>query len=175
MNITIFCSSLSTSGESEYEEALRLGRLLARSGHSVLTGGYMGSMEAISRGASEAGGHVIGVTCKEIEAWRPVSANPWVNEERSYPTIRQRLFALIEDCDAALALPGGIGTLAEVAVMWSHLQTGAIPRKPLVLIGSGWKSVMEHFWSTFGDQVRENHRSLLSFAEDVEHALLYLE
>ena len=171
MKITVFCSSQSRPGDPEYEQGVRLGRLLASAGHTVITGGYIGSMEAVSRGAAEAGGHVIGVTCEEIEAWRPGGANPWVKEECRYPSIRQRLFALVDDCDAAIALPGGIGTLAEVAIMWSHLQTGAISSRPLVLIGEGWKTVMETFWQTFNQQVPEQARGLLLFAKDVEGVL----
>jgi len=174
MKITVFCSSQTRPGDSAYEQGVRLGNLLASAGHTVLTGGYIGSMEAVSRGAAEAGGHVIGVTCEEIEAWRPVRANPWVKEEFRHATLRQRLFSLIEECDAAMALPGGIGTLAEVAIMWSHLQTGAIPPRPLVLIGNGWKTVMETFWQAFDPYVPEQYRGLLIFAEDVDQAVASL-
>lgn len=174
MKVTVFCSSLSKPGDPAYQEGLRLGQLLAKAGHSVLTGGYIGSMEAVSRGAAEAGGHVIGVTCEEIEAWRPVRANPWVTEEHRYSTLRQRLFALIEECDAAIALPGGVGTLAEISIMWSHLQIGAISPRPLVLVGQGWKSVIETLLQAFNGQIPEKHRSLLTFASDVEAVLNYL-
>src|SRR5512137_1080453 len=109
MNITVFCSSQTKPEDPAYEEGIRLGRLLAIAGHTVLTGGYIGSMEAVSRGANESGGHVIGITCAEIEAWRPGRANPWVQEEWRYATMRERTFALIDNCDAAIALPGGIG------------------------------------------------------------------
>ncbi|MDI6694379.1 MAG: hypothetical protein QME21_04975 [Anaerolineales bacterium] len=64
--VTVFGGSRPTP--EDYEQALHLGRLLGGSGYIVLTGGYIGVMEAVSRGASEAGGHVIGVTCDEIEA-----------------------------------------------------------------------------------------------------------
>jgi uncharacterized protein (TIGR00730 family) len=171
MNITVFCSSASITGDPAYTEAMRLGQLIASAGHSVLTGGYIGSMEAVSRGASEAGGRVVGVTCDEIESWRPVRANPWVQEERRFATIRQRLFALIEGCDAALALPGGIGTLTEVTVMWSHMQTGAIKVRPLVLIGPGWQEIMVTFWRVFDQHVQVRNRALLTFAGDVEEAM----
>jgi predicted Rossmann-fold nucleotide-binding protein len=131
-------------------------------------------MEAVSRGAAEAGGRVVGVTCDEIESWRPVRANPWVQDERRFATIRQRLFALIEGCDAALALPGGIGTLAEVTVMWSHMQTGAIKRCPLVLIGSGWQETMGTFWRVFDPHVPVQNRALLTFAGSVEEAMRFI-
>src|SRR5512141_3056804 len=84
MDITVFGGSQPKEGSSAYNEAMELGRLLAQRGHSVLTGGYIGTMEAVSRGASEAGGHVIGVTCEDIENWRKVAANRWVMEERRH-------------------------------------------------------------------------------------------
>jgi len=50
-----------------------------------------GTMEAVSRGAAEAGGHVIGVTCEDIEKWRPIGANAWVKEEWRKKTLTERL------------------------------------------------------------------------------------
>ena len=85
-------------------------------------------------------------------------------EEMRYDTVRQRLYALIENCDAAMALPGGIGTLAEVAAMWSSLQTGANPPRPLILIGDGWQTVLDEFLNAFERYVRPENRRLLSFA-----------
>lgn len=171
MNITVFCSSQTKPGEPAYQEGLRLGQLIGSAGHTVLTGGYIGSMEAVSRGAAEAGGWVVGVTCDEIEAFRPGKANQWVHEERRFSTIRQRLYALIDGCDAAIALPGGIGTLTEVAMMWSHLQTGVISSRRLVLIGPGWRDSMHTFWRVFDPHVPERFRTLLSFAPDADAAM----
>ena len=81
MRISVFGGSQPREGSTAYAEAQQLGRLLAERGHVVLTGGYIGVMEAVSRGAREAGGHVIGVTSEDIEAWRPIKANAWVMEE----------------------------------------------------------------------------------------------
>src|SRR5512143_776713 len=142
MNISVFGGSQPKEGDPGYLEALELGKLLAEAGHTVLTGGYIGTMEAVSRGAYEAGGHVIGVTCDDIEAWRKVKANPWVKEERRFPTLEGRLNELVHACDAALALPGGPGTLTEIALTWNLMIVDAMPRKPLILIGTGWESVM---------------------------------
>jgi len=175
LRVTVFGGSEPKPGEPAYLEALRLGQLLGAAGHTVLTGGYMGTMEAVSRGASKTGGHVIGVTCDEIEAWRRAGPNPWVQEELRYPTLRQRLYALIDLCDAALALPGGIGTLAEVAVTWSSLQTGAISSRPLILIGPGWQAVIEQFNHVFRSYVAERHRRLLTLAPSVEAAVEILD
>lgn len=175
MKITVFGGSKPKSGESAYDDAYYLGQLLGAQGYSVLTGGYIGTMEAVSRGAAEAGGHVIGVTCDEIEAWRPVSPNRWVMEELRYPTLRTRMYALIDECDAAMVLPGGIGTLAEAAAMWSQLQTGASSSRPLILIGSGWKGTFQTLFGTLSEYIAEKDRSLLSFAQDVESAYKILQ
>ena len=81
MKVTVFGGAQPKEGTLAYEEARELGSLLAQRGHTVLNGGYMGTMEAVSRGAHEAGGHVIGVTCIDIEEWRKSKPNPWIKEE----------------------------------------------------------------------------------------------
>lgn len=173
--ITVFGGSQPKPGSPAYEDALRLGRLLGEAGFTVLTGGYIGTMEAVSCGAAEAGAHVIGVTCDEIEAWRQVKHNPWVQEDLHFSTLRQRLFALIEECDAALALPGGPGTLAEIATMWNHLLTDAITPRPLILIGPGWQVTFDQLFRSLGEYIPEQHRRWVSFAPTVETAVKMLE
>ncbi|MDD5370629.1 MAG: LOG family protein [Anaerolineaceae bacterium] len=174
MNITVFGGSQTQPGENAYLEAMRLGRLLASAGHTVLTGGYIGAMEAVSRGAAEAGGHVIGVTCQEIENWRDITPNAWVEEERRFGTLRERLYALIDGCDAAMALPGGPGTLAEIALMWNSMIIAAMPARPLILIGTGWEDVFEEFFFTQDAYVAERDRRLLTFVDDEDEAVLEL-
>lgn len=169
-NITVFGASKPVPGEPLYDEALKLGGLIGGEGWGVLTGGYIGTMEAVSRGAAEAGGHVIGVTCEEIESWRDVGPNPWVKEERRYPTNTERLLALIDGCDAALALPGGIGTLAEVAVLWSQLQIGTVSPRPFFVIGPGWEGTLEAFLTGLGDLVPEEDRSWVKVVLDADAA-----
>jgi uncharacterized protein (TIGR00730 family) len=174
-HVTVFGGSLPKPGEPAYSEALELGKLLGSSGYSVLTGGYIGTMEAVSRGTAEAGGHVIGVTCDEIEVWRSVKPNPWVREERRYSTLRERLFALIDNCDAAIALPGGVGTLAEISVIWSQMQVYAIQPRPLILVGGGWRGVIDEFYTNLGSYVPEKTQALVAFAPDVKSTFSLLQ
>jgi uncharacterized protein (TIGR00730 family) len=173
--ITVFGGAQPQPGEPAYAEAQRLGQRLGEAGYTVLTGGYIGTMEAVSRGAAEAGGRVIGVTCEEIETWRGVKCNPWVHEELRFKSLRQRLFALIEECDAALALPGGTGTLAEISIMWNHLLTDAITPRPLILIGPGWQATFTVFFDSLGEYVPEIHRRWLTFAPDVDAAITQVQ
>jgi uncharacterized protein (TIGR00730 family) len=175
MNITVFGGSQPKEGTPAYEDARELSVLLAQHGHTVLTGGYMGTMEAVSRGAHEAGGHVIGVTCSEIESWRPTRANRWVKEERKKETLLSRLQELIEACDTAIALPGGPGTLTEITLMWNLMLVRSIPRRPLVLVGRGWQSTFDQFFKELDVYIPAEQRELLYFAEDVKTAVKKLE
>ncbi|HXX38813.1 MAG TPA: LOG family protein [bacterium] len=138
--VTVFGSSKATAEDPIYAAGLRLGRLLVESGYVVRTGGYTGLMEAVSRGAAEAGGKVVGVT---MTPWGSrLRVNPWVSEEIAAEDLFQRLRRLI-DSEAYVALPGGLGTLGEVVVTWNLFQTATIPRRPLILVGSSWQAVIE--------------------------------
>jgi uncharacterized protein (TIGR00730 family) len=154
-----------------YEQARKLGGLLARAGWTVATGGYSGVMEAASRGAAEAGGHVIGVTCSLIEGWKDLRANAWVKEEIRFNSLRERLNHLVEFCDAALALPGGIGTLSEVALTWSLLQTGEIRRKPFVVVGRMWSETLTTFLRESQGYLHHGDHHLIQIANSVEEAV----
>jgi len=175
MNITVFGGSAPKPGTEEYQQAYLLGQLIGKNGHTALTGGYIGTMEAVSRGCAEAGGHVLGITCDEIERWRPVKPNRWVLEEIRHQTVHTRLLDLINRCDAAIALPGGVGTLAEIAMMWNQMQTEAITRRPLVLVGPGWGKTFRAFFLSLDGYVPATHRDYLIFAEDVIGAFAAVE
>jgi len=175
MNITIFGGTKPQPGEPEYVDAIRLGRLLADKGHTVITGGYMGTMEAVSRGANEAGGHVIGVTCDEIERWRGSRANPWVIEEWKVATLQERMIRLIDSCDAAIALPGGVGTLAEITLMWNRMVIQATPRRKLILIGAGWQATCAGLFGSMLAYFPPAHQEILTSVPTVEAAVDALE
>lgn len=173
--ISVFGGSNPKPESEAYQQAFQLGQRIGASGATVLTGGYMGTMEAVSRGASEAGGHVIGVTAEEIEAWRPIAPNPWVAEEWRCTTLRERLSKLIENCDAAIALPGGIGTLAEISLTWNQIVIHAIEPKPILLLGRGWHRIMETLFQELGDYVPIESREYLGFAPNPDSAIELLQ
>ncbi len=122
-----------------YAEAQVLGRALASAGFTVCSGGYGGVMEAVSRGAKEAGGHTLAVTANFFR----VRANQWIDEEIRVDTWQDRLFGLIERGHGFVACPGGTGTLVELAVVWEMLNKGAMKKKPLVALGEFWQPVIE--------------------------------
>jgi uncharacterized protein (TIGR00730 family) len=169
--ITVFGGSNPLPGSPPYQDALLLGSLLAKAGYAVQTGGYIGTMEAVSRGAAEAGGHVIGVTCDEIESWRPVAPNQWVKEEKRQTTLRKRLFVLIDECDGAIALPGGIGTLAEIFLTWAQVQIHPQDLRPIITVGEGWAEVIKSLLIFQNDYIPTKDQNRIVTVPDIETAI----
>lgn len=135
--IAVFGSSMVVPGDAAYQLALELGREVARAGATVMTGGYRGAMEACSKGAHEAGGHVIGVTVELFEARGPVNA--WVKERIHTPDLYERLRYLVDHADGFVVLPGSIGTLNELFLTWTLVATGGRHAAPIVLLGAHWR------------------------------------
>lgn len=174
IRISVFGGSSPKEGSEAYQQAYQLGLLLGSAGMTVLTGGYMGTMEAVSRGASEAGGHVIGVTSKAIEDYRPTKPNQWVREEWHFNGFKERLYTLTEQCDAAFALPGGIGTLLEICLTWNQLVIKSINPKPLILIGKAWQKTINTFLNELDEYVSKKNRDLITFAADPKSGFEFL-
>lgn len=162
--ITVFGSSRSSEEDAHYALARELGAALSSRGFIVCSGGYGGVMEAVSRGAKEAGGQTIGITA-EFFTSRP---NAWVDEVISVKTWQERLFALIERGSGYVACPGGTGTLVELAVVWEMLNKRVMPAKPFAIIG--------HFWQPIIERVREvetGHKA--SWGEAVERLIYFAD
>jgi len=175
MKVAVFGSANALEGDELYALAYQLGKLLAQAGHVVMTGGYCGTMEASSRGAVEAGGHSIGVTSVEIEAFRPGGPNAWVREVIPSTTLGERIAILTRQADAFIALPGGVGTLVEVAMAYNLIAIGAIPKRQLIVIGEGWKQTFEAFFAGQSASLNAATRAILQFAPDAESAAAFLQ
>lgn len=172
MVISVFGSSAPVPGSAGYEEAESIGRLLAEAGFTVATGGYCGTMEAVSKGAASAGGQVIGVTCDQIELFRPLGPNQFVTQEIRYPTLQERVQHLVRENEGMIVLSGGIGTLSELALAWSLLQVGEIPPRPLVLLGDLWQQTLRAFFSP--DHVRQQDMDMLFLTHSPETAVAHI-
>ena len=167
--ISVFGSSAPPPSSADYEAARMVGHLLARAGFAVQTGGYSGTMAAASQGASEAGGHVIGVTSAQIERFRPTPPNQWVVEEIKCQTLHERQLHLISNCHGAIVMPGGIGTLAELALMWSLAQVGEISPRPIVAVGGLWQRTLAAFIDE--TYIRPTHQELLTIVRTADEAV----
>jgi uncharacterized protein (TIGR00725 family) len=166
--IAVFGSSRSIEGEAEYAAAYEQGKLLAEAGFDVCSGGYSGAMEAVSRGAREAGGRTIGVTVQVINR----SGNQWLDEEVRTDSIFQRIEHMLTVSDGCIALRGGSGTLAEIAMTLNLLLLGALEPRPLVLVGPDWQAVMNTFFEHMPSN--EYERQLLAMAGSPAEAVRLL-
>jgi uncharacterized protein (TIGR00730 family) len=167
--ITIFGGSRVEQDSDEYVAARELGRALAERGLTVVTGGYNGVMEAVSRGAKELGGEVIGVTVDVIARNFNRVPNVYVDQEVKTVALLERIDKMVELGAAYVILPGGAGTLAELGVVWNLALLGALHGKPLVVVGVGWRRVLQ----TMIDELHtiETDLQFLRFVEDVPAAV----
>lgn len=167
--ITVFGGSRCGPEAVEYKEALKLGRLLVEAGFDVCSGGYAGVMEAISRGAHEAGGHVIGVTMDQFKS----APNPYLKKIEPSADFYARLQKLILESVGYIALRGGMGTVTEISLVWNKLVMNVLPQRPLILLGECWPRVIEclreHLVVSDADMIH------LSFAATVEEAISVLK
>src|SRR5438874_13442412 len=165
-SVTVFGGSRVEPDSDEYLAAQQLGRALAERGFSVVTGGYNGVMEAVSRGAKEAGGHVIGVTVDVIARNFERLPNAFVDQEVRTAALLERIDKLVELGAAYVVLPGGAGTLAELGVVWNLALLGALQSKPLLVVGRGWETVLRTMLHEL--HTIESDLQALTFVPDVE-------
>jgi uncharacterized protein (TIGR00725 family) len=137
--VSVFGSSRPRENDAEYIEARQLGRTLTQKGFAVCTGGYGGTMEAVSRGAKEAGGKTYGVTA---DFFPNAKANAWVDVEVRVKTWQDRLFEIIRLGDGLVACKGDTGTLAELAVAWEMMNKSVMPPKPFIALGEFWAPIL---------------------------------
>lgn len=170
--VAVFGSSASLPGQPEFEDAVRLGGLLAQSGYGVINGGYAGLMEAVSIGAAQAGGTVFGVTVPSLFPSRE-GGNSSLTDEIPTATLTERIHELVERSSAAIALPGSIGTLTELAVYWNDAYIAGLrgaPERPVVTVGPTWRTVIRHL-------VQELHTrdDLVTVVDTVDEAHAFVD
>jgi len=164
LEIGVMGSARLTESDEWWGRAHQLGGLLAGKGFVVVTGGYGGLMEATSRGAHEAGGKVIGLT---MQHWTNVEPNQWNIDLRWSKNYGTRLNHLL-NCNGVIALPGGVGTLSEMAIVWAASQTEG-QALPLVLLGDCWPPIIQAMRKNL--VIGERDLNLLRFAASPEEAV----
>lgn len=139
--VTIFGTGRAKPGDEVFTLAYETGALLAQAGFTIANGGYGGTMLAAAKGATEAGGEVIGVTCSAFKSSR---ANEYITRVVVTQSLDERLETLIELGRAYVVLPGGTGTLLELAKVWELKNKGFLDmNRPIILIGGFWKPLVD--------------------------------
>src|SRR5947209_3158464 len=141
-----------------------LGARLAGAGFTICTGGYLGIMEAASRGAREKGGRVFGIVMNQFKS----EPNRYLTDKVASAHFYERLQNLITRSVGFIAVRGGMGTVTEISLVWNKLQTGVLEPRPLVLLGDSWRKVVQSWKENL--VVSDSDISLLDFASSAEEA-----
>ncbi|HLF60213.1 MAG TPA: LOG family protein [Acidimicrobiia bacterium] len=153
--VAVFGSSQTDFDSTEWDEAVSVGARLASAGLVVVTGGYGGTMEAVSLGAAGAGGRVVGVTAPTLFPDR-VGANPHIHELIEATSLAHRIDVMMERADATLSLPGSIGTATELLMAWNinHIKRRSGQRPlPCAAVGGQWKKVADALVLLIGAEI----------------------
>ena len=162
--VTIFGGSKCKESDPEYAQAREIGAKLAEAGFTICTGGYLGVMEAASRGAREKGGRVLGIVMNQFKA----EPNRFLTDKVATDHFYDRLQHLITRSVGFIAVKGGMGTVVELALVWNKLMTNVLEPRPLVLLGDCWPPVVEAWKENL--VVTDKEISLLSFAGTADEA-----
>lgn len=142
--VAVYCGSRFGDLPAYADVARELGRLIARSGGSVVYGGgRVGLMGAVADAALAAGGSVVGVIPQALMD-REVG-HPGLTELHVVQTMHERKQLMAENADAFVALPGGIGTLEELYEVWSWQQLGYHDKPVALLNVAGYYDALLEF------------------------------
>lgn len=156
--VSIFGSARTPEDNEYYQAARETGKLLAKSGFEVITGGGPGIMEAGNRGAFEAGGISVGVN---IELPFEQEPNPYQTHELSFKYFMIRKTMFIKYSNAYVIFPGGYGTMDEIFEALTLIQTRKIRNFPVVMFGSTyWKGLLSWLTSTMLSEKNINPEDL---------------
>eukprot|EP00744_Colponema_vietnamica_P010047 GILI01014232.1.p1 GENE.GILI01014232.1~~GILI01014232.1.p1 ORF type:complete len:220 (-),score=44.97 GILI01014232.1:89-724(-) len=176
--ITVFCWSRTEPQTPRWDQAERMGTLAATNGFSVISGGYCGSMEAVSKGAREAIGtteasktaEVIGVTVSTQFKHR-VSGNKYLTRTMDAVNLCHRLHLLTAHSRYFVLLPGTMGSLTELLIIWSLSLLGpkTAPKPIILCLRDPWQKLVEDIKDDIDLPLAE--MDLLIFVDSVDEAM----
>lgn len=161
--VTVYGSARFKEGHVYYELARSMGKALAENGFTVMTGGGPGVMEAANRGAKEGGGISLG--CNIILPFEQ-KLNPYVDAKVEFEFFFTRKVILRKNSVAYVLMPGGFGTMDEIFEVLTLIQTGKLPARPVVCLGT-------KYWKPLGTFLRETMLEVGTISrEDLDLALV---
>jgi hypothetical protein len=169
--VTVFGSARTARDHPEYAMGRKLGAALADAGFAVITGGGPGTMEAVNRGASEAGGLSVGLG---IELPFEQGLNPWVDLGINFRYFFARKTMFVKYAQAFVCLPGGFGTLDELFEALTLVQTKKVTKFPVVLLGTSyWGGLYSWLADTVTAEGKLSPRelALVHVTDDIDEAV----
>ena len=142
--VAIFGSARLKPGTTVYEQVKRLAAELTKMGCDIISGGGPGLMQAANEGALSIGAGArersVGI---RVELPFQQELNPFVGQAYEHRTFFSRLHHFMILSDAFVVVPGGIGTLLELALAWQLLQVRKLYNTPLIVVGRMWAELVE--------------------------------
>ena len=169
--VSVFGSARTPREHPEYASGVALGAALAKAGFAVITGGGPGAMEAVNRGASEAGGVSVGLG---IELPFEQHLNDWVDVGINFRYFFARKTMFVKYAQAFVIMPGGFGTLDELFEALTLVQTGKVTRFPVILFGTDyWAGLLAWIRSSLvpSGKINPADIELLSTTDDVDEVV----
>jgi len=140
--VAIFGSARAEPGTFVYEEVKRAAAAFASMGCDIVTGGGPGLMQAANEGAKSVGGS-LGSMGIRVELPFEQDVNPFVEQAFEHKTFFTRLQHFVIASDAFVVVPGGIGTVLEMLMIWQLLQVRHVKNVPLILVGKMWMGLVD--------------------------------
>jgi len=160
-NISIFCGAHEGNNPKYAEEAKKVAESIAKKGINVVFGGgNVGLMKIISDTALDNGVEVLGISLKSLHALE--LANPRLKEIVVTDTLLDRKDEFMSRSDAFVVLPGGVGSLDELAEIMASNQLGII-NKPVGILNT--EGYYDHLLSWFNKAVEEGFISPANLKE----------
>jgi len=159
--VAIFGSARAKPGTFVHDEVKRTAAACAAMGCDIVTGGGPGLMQAANEGAKEAGAP--GSVGIRVELPFEQDVNPFVEQAFEHETFFTRLQHFVIASDAFVVVPGRIGTVLEMLMIWQLLQVRHVEHVPLILVGKMWRGLVDWAKAAMLDP-----RLALANAEDLE-------
>ncbi len=169
--VACFGSARTKPDDPVYATGEEVGRKLTAAGFAVITGGGPGAMEAVNKGASEAGGISVGLG---IELPFESGLNQWVDIGINFRYFFARKTMFVKYAQGFIVLPGGLGTLDELFEALTLRQTQKVTGFPLVLVGIDyWQGMIDWLSDralTHGT-ISQTDIDMLKLTDDVDEAV----
>ncbi|MFA6601912.1 MAG: TIGR00730 family Rossman fold protein, partial [Candidatus Paceibacterota bacterium] len=172
-SVTIFGSSQAKPEGPDYGKAQELAARIAKEiKYAVITGGGPGIMEAANKGAYEAGGISLGLN---VSLPHERTTNAYATQAIKFSYFFSRKTMLMFAAEAFVFFPGGFGTFDEFFNLLTLIQTGKIPRTPIVLFDSKfwnpWRAfLLEHMCKEY-QAIEEKDLGIFEITDSLDRAM----
>jgi len=169
--VSIYGSARLKPASPYYKLATQIARKLSDAGFAVISGGGPGIMEAANKGAHAGKAPSVGLN---IELPHEQSGNQWQDISLRFRHFFTRKVTFVKNSDAVIVMPGGFGTLDELAEVLTLIQTKKSRHVPIILVGGEfWKGLLGWFMESLVPMglINPDDMNLMQVIDDPDQVL----